>query len=74
MTHPRIAGNYRATGSLLNDNPGSVPSDNQQLVQIAEEREGKQVHYVFKTKLWRSAMKLDTDHNPFAPASSQYYL
>lgn len=28
----------------------------------AEEREGKHLHHVFKTPLWRSAMKLDTDH------------
>lgn len=31
------------------------------LVQTLEEREGKVVHHVFKTPLWRSAMKLDTD-------------
>jgi hypothetical protein len=31
------------------------------LVQTTEEREGKYVHHVFKTPLWRSAMKLDTD-------------
>jgi len=31
------------------------------LVQTREERDGKHVHYVFKTPLWRSALKLDTD-------------
>ena len=31
------------------------------LVQTREEREGKHVHHVFKTPLWRSALKLDTD-------------
>lgn len=31
------------------------------LVQLLEEREGKHVHHVFKTPLWRSTMKLDTD-------------
>ena len=31
------------------------------LVQTREEREGKHIHHVFKTPLWRSAMKLDTD-------------
>jgi len=31
------------------------------LVQTREEREGRHVHHVFKTPLWRSAMKLDTD-------------
>ena len=31
------------------------------LVQIREERDGKHVHNVFKTPLWRSALKLDTD-------------
>jgi len=28
--HPRSAGNYPSGGSLLNDNPGSITSDNQQ--------------------------------------------
>ncbi len=32
------------------------------LVETREERDGKHVHHVFKTPLWRSAMKLDTDH------------
>ena len=32
------------------------------LVPIAEEREGSQLRHVFKTPLWRSAMKMDTDH------------
>jgi hypothetical protein len=31
------------------------------LVQIREERDGIHVHNVFKTPLWRSALKLDTD-------------
>ena len=31
------------------------------LVQTREERKGKHIHHVFKTPLWRSAMKLDTD-------------
>ena len=31
------------------------------LDQTREEREGKHFHHVFKTPLWRSAMKLDTD-------------
>jgi hypothetical protein len=31
------------------------------LVQIAEERAGNQVYHSFKTPLWRSALKLDTD-------------
>ena len=31
------------------------------LVETREERAGKQVHYVFKTPLWRSALRLDTD-------------
>lgn len=31
------------------------------LVQTREEREAEHVHHVFKTPLWRSAMKLDTD-------------
>lgn len=32
------------------------------LVQIAEDRDGKHLRHVFKTPLWRSAMRLDTDH------------
>jgi len=31
------------------------------LVQTAEERDGKHLHHVFKTPLWRSALNLDTD-------------
>lgn len=31
------------------------------LVETAEEREGKHLHHVFKTPLWRSALNLDTD-------------
>lgn len=31
------------------------------LVQTREEREGKHIHHVFKTPLWRSALKLNTD-------------
>lgn len=31
------------------------------LVQTREEREGRHVHHVFKTPLWRCALKLDTD-------------
>jgi hypothetical protein len=31
------------------------------LVQVREERDGKHIHHVFKTPLWRSALKLDTD-------------
>lgn len=31
------------------------------LVQTREERAGKHVHHIFKTPLWRSALKLDTD-------------
>ena len=31
------------------------------LAQASEARDGKHVHYVFKTPLWRSALKLDTD-------------
>lgn len=31
------------------------------LVQTREEREGGHAHHVFKTPLWRSALKLDTD-------------
>jgi hypothetical protein len=33
------------------------------LVQIQQERDGKLVHHLFKTPLWRSALKLDTDHS-----------
>lgn len=32
------------------------------LVQTLEDRGDKHLHHVFKTPLWRSAMKLDTDH------------
>lgn len=32
------------------------------LVPIAAEREANQMQHVFKTPLWRSVMKLDTDH------------
>jgi hypothetical protein len=32
------------------------------LATIAEGREGKPLHHVFKTPLWRSLMKLDSDH------------
>ena len=32
------------------------------LVQTHDEREGEHVYHVFKTPLWRSAMKLDTDN------------
>jgi hypothetical protein len=32
------------------------------LVQTREERGTKHVHHVFKTPLWRSALKLDTDY------------
>lgn len=32
------------------------------LVQNREERDGKHIHHVFKTPLWRSSMKLNTDH------------
>jgi len=32
------------------------------LLQTREEREGKQIHHVFKTPLWRSALELDTDN------------
>jgi hypothetical protein len=32
------------------------------LVQTREEKDGKHVQHVFKTPLWRSALKLDTDH------------
>ena len=31
------------------------------LVQTREEREGRHVHHVFKTPLWRSALQLDVD-------------
>lgn len=31
------------------------------LVQTREECDGKHVHHVFKTPLWRSALRLDTD-------------
>ena len=31
------------------------------LVQTRESRDGKDVHHIFKTPLWRSALKLDTD-------------
>ncbi|TJZ76864.1 hypothetical protein [Paracoccus hibiscisoli] len=31
------------------------------LAQTREERQGKQTYHVFKTPLWRSALKLDTD-------------
>ena len=31
------------------------------LVQAREECEGRHMHHVFKTQLWRSALKLDTD-------------
>ena len=31
------------------------------LVQTREEREGRHVHHVFKTPLWRSGLQLDTD-------------
>jgi hypothetical protein len=31
------------------------------LVQAREERGGRHVHHVFKTPLWRSALKLDAD-------------
>ncbi|WP_116600228.1 hypothetical protein [Primorskyibacter marinus] len=31
------------------------------LVQTREEREGKHVHHVFNTQLWRGVLKLDTD-------------
>jgi len=29
--------------------------------ETSEVRDGKHVHHVFKTPLWRSALKLDTD-------------
>ena len=32
------------------------------LVQTHDEREGEHLHHVFKTPLWRSAMKQDTDN------------
>jgi len=31
------------------------------LAETREVRDGKHVHHVFKTPLWRSALKLDTD-------------
>ncbi|MFT5438258.1 MAG: hypothetical protein ACI9MJ_000116 [Alphaproteobacteria bacterium] len=31
------------------------------LAQTREEREGRHVHHVFNTPLWRSALQLDTD-------------
>ncbi|WP_198650843.1 IS110 family transposase, partial [Devosia indica] len=34
LDRPRSAGNYRPTGSVLNDNPGSVPGDNQHHVRL----------------------------------------
>jgi hypothetical protein len=40
------------------------------LVQTREEREGKHVHHVFKTLLWRSTLKLDTD-NMLQPVAAQ---
>lgn len=40
------------------------------LVQTREERAGKHVHHVFKTPLWRSAVKHDTD-NLLRPVSVQ---
>ncbi len=32
------------------------------LLQTREARDGKHLHHVFKTPLWRSAMRLDTDN------------
>jgi len=32
------------------------------LVQTREERRAQHVHHVFKTPLWRSSLKLDTDY------------
>lgn len=32
------------------------------IMMIAENRDGKHLHHVFKTPLWRSVTKLDTDH------------
>jgi hypothetical protein len=43
--------------TLPNDHPDLA----QLLVQTREEREGRHVHHVFETPLWRSALKLDTD-------------
>ena len=40
------------------------------LAQTAEERGGKHIHHVFKTPLWRSALRLDTD-NVLQPVSAQ---
>ena len=40
------------------------------LVQTHDEREGEHVYHVFKTPLWRSAMKLDTD-NLLLPLTDQ---
>jgi hypothetical protein len=31
------------------------------LAETREVRDGKHVHHVFKTPLWRSVLKLDTD-------------
>jgi hypothetical protein len=31
------------------------------LTETREVRDGKHVHHVFKTPLWRSSLKLDTD-------------
>jgi hypothetical protein len=31
------------------------------LVETREERGGKHVHHIFKTPLWRNALRLDTD-------------
>ena len=41
--------------------PNDLPDLAQSLVQTREEKEGRHVHHVFKTPLWRSALKLDTD-------------
>ena len=35
VDRPRFAGNYRPTGSLLDDNPGSNPGDNQHFALFA---------------------------------------
>ncbi len=40
------------------------------LVQTRNLRDGKRIHHVFKTPLWRSAMKLDTD-DTLRPVSIQ---
>jgi hypothetical protein len=45
LTIPRIAGNYRSTGSVLSDNPGSDLNDNQQL-------HGRQAHVVVPMDGW----------------------